>query len=356
MGHPTFDRGPRSNQPMTDTAPTTASSGLEPCPYCGEAQQLPAGGGEAGRRCSACRGFLDPLSLDASRQQMGDWQIRDADRPFRPGCDLATLRRLASRGGLSPESIIRGPSTQGFWTRAAVVPGVSHLVGRCYSCHAPAHPDHAACERCGSVFLLRAPPPTPQSTTGHSSTAPSASTVAADDDQACVDDVATAIELRRLRKHANRWRSRAVAAGLAAIAFALVAGGTLLVVALRAAPVEAKGDPPTTSAAPSGTPESGIALPAPQQSAVAPASEPMTADALADDLARKLEAFATIAEGGDPAAIRRALDELSASAEESGDARTLQLIELLRARLELLELREPSTPSGSGPNPAPGPG
>ena len=114
------------------------------CPYCG--------GSAMGGRCDACGGLLDPLSLQATQNQMGPWFIRDPANPFGPGCAYATLRRLAERGRLTGQTVIRGPTTRQFWSFARNVRGVAHLLGECHNCHEPAGADEYMCRSCGAVF------------------------------------------------------------------------------------------------------------------------------------------------------------------------------------------------------------
>jgi hypothetical protein len=115
------------------------------CPYCG---------GESGNasRCDRCKGLLDPLSRQASQNAMGPWFMRDEGAPFRPGCSYDTLVALVKRGKVAADSVIRGPSTRQFWTRATHVPGIAHLLGQCHSCHAGVDSGAAACPSCGASF------------------------------------------------------------------------------------------------------------------------------------------------------------------------------------------------------------
>lgn len=115
------------------------------CPYCG-AEQPP------GERCRDCGGIFEPLSRQATQNQMGPWSIRIEDQPFRPGCSYATLRRLVARGKVRPDAVIRGPTTRQFWARARDVPGVAHLLGECHHCRERASPDDYMCAACGAVF------------------------------------------------------------------------------------------------------------------------------------------------------------------------------------------------------------
>lgn len=116
-----------------------------PCPYCGA---LAAHGGE----CGACGGRLDPLSRQATQNQMGPWFIRDESRPFAPGCSYPTLLALARKGRINAETVVRGPTTMQFWTLAGRAPGLAHHLGVCHSCREPAGPEDSSCGHCGASF------------------------------------------------------------------------------------------------------------------------------------------------------------------------------------------------------------
>lgn len=115
------------------------------CPYCGQLSRDP-------KRCDRCRGHFDHLSRQASQNAMGPWFVRDEANPFRPGCSLETIQRLVARGRLTPESVIRGPSTRQFWTLAKRTPGIANLFGVCHSCQARTAPDARECASCGATF------------------------------------------------------------------------------------------------------------------------------------------------------------------------------------------------------------
>ena len=83
---------------------------------------------------------------------MGPWFIRDATKPHGPGCSLTTLRALIARGVIKPSTVLRGPTTNQFWTPASRVPGVAHLLGACHACSAPAKDAAFACAHCGAGF------------------------------------------------------------------------------------------------------------------------------------------------------------------------------------------------------------
>lgn len=115
------------------------------CPYCGTVTRNV-------QRCESCSGYLDALSRQATQNGMGPWQVHNASRPFSPGCSYEILGKLIDAGKVGEHTVLRGPTTGQFWMLARRVPGVSHLVGWCHSCQAPAKKDDYACKSCGAVF------------------------------------------------------------------------------------------------------------------------------------------------------------------------------------------------------------
>lgn len=115
----------------------------EVCPYCG-------GEHRGGNRCEHCAGFVDPLSRQATQNEMGPWFVRDESRPFRPGCRLETLERWVRSGRITPDTIIRGPSTHQNWLPAVRVPGIARLFGRCHACGGTVEPTDTICAPCGA--------------------------------------------------------------------------------------------------------------------------------------------------------------------------------------------------------------
>lgn len=61
---------------------------------------------------------------------------------------------LISRGRISAETIVRGPSTRQLWTFAGRTPGLSHRVGWCYACRAKAAMEQSHCGHCGASFEI----------------------------------------------------------------------------------------------------------------------------------------------------------------------------------------------------------
>ena len=117
------------------------------CPYCGHREQAHA------EQCSECRGLFEPLSRIATQNAMGPWHLRDDANPFRPGCSIETLRALISRGKLTRDTVLRGPTTKQFWRRAGEIRGVAHFLGLCHSCKGSATAKDHFCRSCGASFV-----------------------------------------------------------------------------------------------------------------------------------------------------------------------------------------------------------
>lgn len=139
---------PASHPHAEDTgspALTTAPVPMFVCPYCGSPTPDQP-------RCPTCRGFLDPLSRQASQNAMGPWSIRSIDAPFQAGCSYETIVMLVRRGRVSLDSVLRGPTTAQFWCPAKRVPGVAHLLGLCHSCGTQVDGDETHCPECHADF------------------------------------------------------------------------------------------------------------------------------------------------------------------------------------------------------------
>jgi len=115
------------------------------CPFCGHAQ-------EAASRCESCRVPVDPLTRQATQNEMGPWSVRDPLRPHFPGCSYEMMGRLVSMGVIGKYTVVRGPSTQQFWVAARRAPGIAHLLGYCHSCDAKVPPGSVRCPDCGEEF------------------------------------------------------------------------------------------------------------------------------------------------------------------------------------------------------------
>lgn len=141
QGSPKPPPPPPTRNGSSDDEPSKVKSVL--CPYCGLMQQTPV------QSCSACGGRFDEMSRLATQSHMGPWQVRDEHRPFAPGFDDATLRRLCERGQIKLNTVIRGPTTNQFWTLASNAPLVAALLGQCHACHTGVLDEHTHCPSCG---------------------------------------------------------------------------------------------------------------------------------------------------------------------------------------------------------------
>lgn len=117
------------------------------CPYCGSLSTL-------AKQCNICSGHFDLLSRQRSQNAMGPWFVRDLSKPFQPGCSYSTLVRMAQKGKIKPDTVLRGPSTRQFWSFARQTPGVANLLGECHACHQPVAPTSNACPNCKASFLV----------------------------------------------------------------------------------------------------------------------------------------------------------------------------------------------------------
>lgn len=118
------------------------------CPYCGHTQTN-------SEKCESCGGRYDLLSRRATQISMGPWFLRDAKRPFLPGCSYEVLKLRIGSGKIKPLSIIRGPTTRQFWSVARNVPGVANLLGFCHKCGANVLPIDKKCGTCSASFSLQ---------------------------------------------------------------------------------------------------------------------------------------------------------------------------------------------------------
>ena len=112
------------------------------CPYCGSNEPVD-------QVCGTCGGLLDPASRAATAQDIGPWFLRVPQRPFFLGFTHARLHRMVRDGQLTANSIVRGPTTGGFWLPADRVPGLAQMLGCCHGCRSLVGSDDQACPRCG---------------------------------------------------------------------------------------------------------------------------------------------------------------------------------------------------------------
>ncbi len=133
---------PEGARPRTRPVPTPR---MVLCPFCG-------GLSADLEQCSTCKGRFDPLSRQASQNAMGPWFIRNESNSFAPGCSYETIRTLIARGRIQANTIVRGPTTNQFWTLAKRAPSIANLLGVCHNCQARVEPRDYACGSCGAPF------------------------------------------------------------------------------------------------------------------------------------------------------------------------------------------------------------
>ncbi len=95
-------------------------------------------------------GHLDALSRQATQNAMGPWFILDPVTPNKPGCSFETVRQMVRRNKITPNTIVRSPTTRQVWTYADHTPGLAVLLGVCHSCKARVQADAASCGSCGA--------------------------------------------------------------------------------------------------------------------------------------------------------------------------------------------------------------
>ncbi|MEL6329409.1 MAG: hypothetical protein AAFR38_07075 [Planctomycetota bacterium] len=117
------------------------------CPYCGAFAR-------ADQPCGSCGGRFDALSRRASQDEMGPWFVRDQARPHMPGCRFETIERMIERGVITPDTVVRGPSTNQFWTLARWAPGIAELFGMCHACGSAVRPGQFLCSNCSSPLTI----------------------------------------------------------------------------------------------------------------------------------------------------------------------------------------------------------
>ncbi len=104
--------------------------------------------------CEHCHGRLDPESREQTKADLGPWFVRSTDRPFSPGMRYETLVRQVGLGRVQSTHVVRGPTTNQFWTVARKVPGLSHHFGLCHACQAPASSEDEVCQACNASFRV----------------------------------------------------------------------------------------------------------------------------------------------------------------------------------------------------------
>ncbi len=131
----------------------------EPCPACGHPVELgartcPACGQRmaAALRRSALVGGQETPADDgaAGGESPGKWAIRRPDgQPSKPLTAKALLRLVRERR-LKPDTVLRGPLTNGVWRQARHVPRLCRVFGVCHYCEAKLPPKAPRCPKCGA--------------------------------------------------------------------------------------------------------------------------------------------------------------------------------------------------------------
>ncbi len=139
--------------PSHEALPMTESRAIL-CPYCGDRQQ-------PSQQCRTCGGLFDQWSVHATQNDMGAWYVRDAKRPHFVGFSYEALIAAIRAGDVGRDAIVRGPTTNQFWSLARRTLGIAHLFNRCHSCQAPIQ--HGLGEESDEVSAqsTRASTPTP---------------------------------------------------------------------------------------------------------------------------------------------------------------------------------------------------
>lgn len=113
-----------------------------PCVYCG---QVIARGSD---RCPHCRTSFSLAVRRASREILGPWFYLDPRNPSGRGITFEMLIKMAEKGRLQADSIVRGPTTHQDWMYAAETPRLAKYLGLCPHCFASAKPEDTYCTSC----------------------------------------------------------------------------------------------------------------------------------------------------------------------------------------------------------------
>jgi len=116
------------------------------CPICGGTQPESS-------VCLACGTALNKEGLLLAEGAMGPWWVRNDELPHNPGMTYDHLAELISKGAIERHTLLRGPTTRQRWQVARRVPGVAHLLERCYSCGEHVSTKDRSCSKCNIAFL-----------------------------------------------------------------------------------------------------------------------------------------------------------------------------------------------------------
>ena len=135
----------------------TIPSGKVVCPYCGSVNDRPHHDYD-NAACPKCTMADTPATRQATRARLGPWFVRQNRNPAAPGMKFDTLMGLVTRGQVTAQSVVRGPTTGQFWRFAAQVKGLSREFGVCYNCATPIDKAATICPQCNR---LQEPPANP---------------------------------------------------------------------------------------------------------------------------------------------------------------------------------------------------
>jgi hypothetical protein len=120
----------------------TEESSWSVCPFCGETNSKP------GKPCPRCTLEDTPATRKATKVRIGPWYVLQSRNPAAPGMKFQTLQLLIRKGFVTPQSVVRSPTTSQLWQSAAKVKGLSREFGLCYSCSGEISSGDAVCPHC----------------------------------------------------------------------------------------------------------------------------------------------------------------------------------------------------------------
>lgn len=149
----------RITDPLSSAAGHTTESNLpgHVCPFCGLTREV-TDHFDPASPCPRCTLPDTASTRNATRLRVGPWFVRQVRNPWAPGMRFETLLALIKRGQVTKDSIVRGPTTQQLWKRAADIKGLSREFGLCHSCGTEISTQATSCPQCNR---LQEPPGNP---------------------------------------------------------------------------------------------------------------------------------------------------------------------------------------------------
>jgi hypothetical protein len=121
---------------------------LRVCPFCGVMNHKP------GLACPRCTLEDTPEARSATKVRIGPWYVLQSRNPAAPGMKFQTLQLLIRKGFVTPQSVVRSPTTNQLWQSAAKVKGLSREFGLCYSCGGEMSNAELLCPHCNRSQAL----------------------------------------------------------------------------------------------------------------------------------------------------------------------------------------------------------